>query len=66
VQETGFSRHIKTGAGLLSFRNLDEAIAGAETITGDYEFHCHAARQVAEEFFDSDKIISRLLSELGM
>lgn len=66
VQETGFSRHIKTGAGLISFRNLDEAVAGAEMISRDYQFHCAAAREIAEEYFDADKIIRRLVSEIGL
>ena len=65
VQETGFSQHLKTGAGLLAFRTLDEAVEGAEKIARDYEFHCHAAREVAEEFFDADKIIRRLMAEIG-
>ena len=66
VQETGFSRHIKTGEGLLSFSNLDEAIAGAEKILRDYETHCRAARKMAEGFFDSDKIIRKLAGEIGL
>ena len=66
VQETGFSRHITTGEGLLSFRTLEEAIDGAEQIVRDYGKHCHAARGVAEEFFDSDKIIHRLADEVGL
>jgi hypothetical protein len=66
VQETGFSRHIKTGAGLLSFRNLEEAVAGAEKISGDYARHCRAAREIAEEFFDADKIIRKLANEIGL
>ncbi len=65
VQETGFSRHLKTGAGLLAFRNLEEAVEGAEKISRDYEFHCRAAREIAEEFFDADKIIRKLADEIG-
>jgi hypothetical protein len=65
VQETGFGQHIKTGAGLLSFCNLEEAVAGAEKISRDYEFHCRAAREIAEEFFDADKIIRKLAGETG-
>ena len=66
VQETGFSRHIRTGAGLLSFRTLDEAIAGAETILRDYPEHCQAARRVAEEFFDSDIVIATLAAAVDL
>lgn len=66
VQETGFSRRIRAGTGLLSFRNLDEAAAGAESIVRDYEHHCRAARAVAEDFFDSDKVIRKFVSEIGL
>ena len=66
VQETGFSRHIRSGAGLLSFRTLDEAVAGAESILSDYPAHCQAARQVAEEFFDSDIVIATLAAAVDL
>ncbi len=66
VQETGFSRHIPTGQGLLSFRNMEEAIEGAGRIVRDYEHHCSAARRVAEEYFESGRVIRRLLDEIGL
>jgi hypothetical protein len=65
LQETGFSRNYPVGAGLLTFRTLDEAAAGAERIMQDYEKHCRAARRLAEEFFDSDDVLGRLLQEVG-
>jgi hypothetical protein len=63
VQETGFSRHIPAGQGLVAFRTLDEAVRGAESIAADYAAHSHAAREIAERYFDSDKILGRLLEE---
>src|SRR4029078_595916 len=60
VQETGFSRHIPTGKSLLSFQKLDAAIEKDERIARDYKMHCLAARQIAEQYFDSDKVISNL------
>lgn len=66
VQETGFSRYLPTGKGLLTFRSLDEAVQAANTIAADYESHCHAAREMAEQYFDSDLILGRLLEELGI
>ena len=65
VQETGFSRHVPTGEGLLSFRTLAEAVDGVERIAGDYDRHCRAARQVAEACFDSDKVVGRVLADIG-
>jgi hypothetical protein len=65
VQDTGFSRNLPTGAGLLTFSNMEEAMAGAESITRDYAIHRCAARAVAEEYFDSNKVLQRLLSEIA-
>lgn len=66
VQETGFSRNYPVGDGLLPFSTLDEAIAGAESIARDYDHHCRAARAIAEEYFDSDKVLGRLIEEVGI
>lgn len=63
VQETGFSRNVPTGEGLLSYRTLDEAVAGAEAIASDYARHAQAARALAAEHFGSDEILGRLLDE---
>jgi hypothetical protein len=61
VQDTGWSRNYPSGCGLLAFRTLDDAVAGADRIAVDYEQHCHAARAIAEQFFDSNKVLSKLL-----
>jgi len=63
VQDTGFTRALPAGEGLLAFRTLDEAAAGARAIAEDYERHSRAARRLAEEEFDSDRVLSRLLEE---
>ena len=55
IQDTGFSRNIPTGEGLVAFSTLEEAISGAQSIVSDYSRHSHAARRLAEEQFDSDK-----------
>lgn len=63
VQDTGFGRNLPVGEGLLSFRNLDEAVAGVEQIAGDYQRHSHAARRLAEEYFASDQVLGKFLEE---
>jgi hypothetical protein len=30
-------------------------------VNGRYAFHCRAAREIAEEYFDSRKVLTRLL-----
>lgn len=66
VQDTGFSQNYPVGEGLLSYRTLEEAIQGVASIAGEYERHCRAARALAEEFFDSDKVLGRLLQEIDL
>ena len=66
AQETGFSRHYPTGEGLITYSTLEEAVAGVEEITRGPDRHARAARALAEEYFDSDKVLGRLLQKLGV
>ena len=61
VQDTGFGQTYPVGCGLVAFRTLQEAVRGAEGINRDYGRHARAAREIAEGFFDSDKVIQTLL-----
>jgi hypothetical protein len=66
VQETGFSRNYPVGAGLLTFSTPAEAVAGVREITEKYCEHAAAARCIAEEYFDSDRVLGNLLDEMGI
>jgi hypothetical protein len=66
VQDTGFSRTLPVGTGLLPFRTLDDAVAGVERIASDYDTHARSARALAEEYFDSDVVLGRLVEEIGV
>lgn len=66
AQETGFSGRLPVGAGLIAFRTLEEAVAGSEEIAGNYEKHSRAAREIAEEYFASDKVLTRLADVLAL
>lgn len=65
AQETGFSQYLPTGEGLFSFETQDDVLAGIDAINEDYAHHSQAARAIAEEYFDSDKVLSRLLQSVG-
>ena len=65
VQDTGLDGEIEVGKGLVLFRTLDEAIAGATAIAADYAAHCRGARSLAEKHFDSDVVLGRLLDLIG-
>jgi len=66
AQETGFSRHLPNGEGLFSFRTSEEVLKAIEALRADYGRHVAAARAIAVEFFDSDKVLRRLLEQLGV
>lgn len=65
LQETGFSDIIETGRGLFSFKSPVEATAAITEINSDYTKHCSYAREIAESFFDSDKVLTSMLNELN-
>jgi hypothetical protein len=66
VQDTGFSQTLPTGEGLIAFRTLEEAVAGAEEIVDRYPQHRAAARQIAEQYFDADRVLPRFCEEAGI
>ncbi len=65
VQSTGIENHLPTGNGLLTFTTMEEAIAGIEEIDRNYIIHCKAARELAEAYFDSDKVLTKILDQIG-
>jgi hypothetical protein len=65
AQDTGFSQYLPTGRGLFAFNGIDDVLAGIDAINDDYDGHARAARALAEEHFDSDKVLPRLLEQIG-
>jgi hypothetical protein len=65
AQETGFSRFMPVGEGLLSFETVEDAVVGVESIRSDYPRHARRARELAEELLDSDRVLRTLLDRLG-
>lgn len=66
VQDTGLRDLYPTGEGLLTFSTMDEAIAATDAIAADPARHGRAARGLAEAYFDSGKVLPRLLGKLGV
>ena len=63
VQDTGFGAVLPTGEGIVPFANADEAVAAIEDVEARYDVHARAAREIAGEYFDSDKVLTRLVEE---
>lgn len=66
AQETGFSDHLPTGEGLFAFESSEEAVEHIRNMNADYDRHARASRRIAAEFFDSDKVLPRLLGRVGV
>jgi hypothetical protein len=66
VQDTGLASLYPVGDGLIIFGTLDEAASGVEAISGDYRRHARAARDIAEELFDSGIVLNRLIDKLAV
>ena len=65
VQDTGILELYPTGEGLLAFSTVDEAVARVEAVAADYRRHARAARELAEQVFDSDLVLSELLERIA-
>lgn len=63
VQDTGFTAVLPVGEGILPFTTLEEAVAAIHEVEGNYAWHAKAARAIAEEYFDSDKVLTQLINE---
>jgi hypothetical protein len=63
--DTGFGASYGGAEGLLAYSSLDEAATAVEAVCSDYGRHARAARALAEDRFDSDKVLGRLLASLG-
>jgi hypothetical protein len=65
AQETGFSEFLPTGLGLFAFTSADDVVAAVNELRRDYSKHARGARALAEEHFDSDRVLTRLLEAVG-
>jgi hypothetical protein len=66
IQDTGFSEFIPTGAGLFAFADVQTAEQAIELVEGNLALHQQAAREVAFEYFDSGKVLGKLLAQAGL
>jgi hypothetical protein len=65
LQDTGFSEWLPTGSGVLTFSSLEQAVQRIEQLNANYQAHCCAAQQIAEQFFSYQKVLPRIV-ETGL
>jgi hypothetical protein len=66
TQETGFSKSIPTGLGLYGFQKLEDIPPAIEAINSDYPRHAQAAKEIAAEYFDAEKLLRQVTIEAGL
>ncbi|MEJ7577427.1 MAG: hypothetical protein WKF74_10535 [Pyrinomonadaceae bacterium] len=64
TQDTGWSKHLPHDCGLLAFDDAKGAAVALREVEADHGKHSRRARRIAEEFFASDRVLGRMLSEL--
>lgn len=65
AQDTGASWGGPPGEGMLTFATPEEAVDAVEQVAADYSRHARAARAIALEHFESDRVLGRLLRDVG-
>lgn len=66
TQDCGYEEMFPVGKGLLTFEDLESAERAVRDVEANYEAHRAAARQLAEEYFASDKVLASMLAACGL
>lgn len=64
LQDTGISRVLPVGKGLHTFTTLEEAIKSCQIVCHSFLAEQRAARQLAERYFDSHRVIAEMLNTI--
>ncbi len=66
TQFTGFEESIPTGVGLLGFDDATSAVQALCEVNSDYPRHARAAREIAREYFDADRLLDEIAEVIGL
>ncbi|MEL7638717.1 MAG: hypothetical protein AAGU21_03650 [Solidesulfovibrio sp.] len=66
VEDTGFGRYLPVGEGLFPFEGHDGAVEALRAAEADPVRAGKVAREIAGDFFDSDKVLAGLLRACGL
>jgi len=64
VQATGLPPELPQDEGLLTFATPEEAVAAAAAVLADPARHARSARALAQEHFDAERVVGRVLADL--
>ncbi len=60
-----WSKYIKSGVGLFAFSSKESAIDCVKQVLADPKKHSKAATEIANEYFDSNKVLTEMLNKLS-
>lgn len=63
LQETGFSKILPTGKGILPFSTIEEAAQAIESLASNPQEHADAALELAAQWFEHTKVLGDLLEK---
>ena len=64
TQDTQWSKFIPSGRGLFAFSDMQSATEAIAEVISNIEKHSKAAREIAEEYFDSNKVLTAMITRL--
>lgn len=65
AQDTAWSNLLPNGRGLLAFHDEESAIEALRRVEADPRAHARAARAIAQEQFDSSRVLREMLDHMG-
>ena len=65
TQETQWSKFIPSGLGVIAFTDLVSATDAIENLIANYYDHSKAAKEIAQEYFDSNIVLTQMLQHLN-
>ena len=66
TQQTGFTDHYGDNNGLFAFESLGQIAEAVREISADYKKHRRAARAIACEVFEAEKVVAQLLNRANV
>jgi hypothetical protein len=64
--DTRFDIALPTGRGLFGFTTMDECLTAIDAVESDPAGHASAAQEIADQYFDSRKVLASLMTRAGL
>lgn len=65
TQDTQWSKYIPAGEGLFGCNDMQTAIEAIEDVSSNYKKHSKKAKEIAEAYFDSDRVLTDILNAVS-